>query len=169
MQSARAPLEHAIAFLEGGQDDEDLGWLRRGFALAFRDGVTLEQALGLPNTGWRRRQALRDFWIREALAECVATLPWPQAEELARAGRAFERLQWPLWRQRETPPSDAPKRDRILFHMYRVGGKIPTARQLYNVLTAAIPVTVAVASTSSVEPAWRMLEAVSFQRELNDK
>ena len=134
MTDARPPIARVIALLEGAHDEHDLQWLRRGFALAFRDGVPLDLALGLPATAARMRTALRDYWLAEAASELPAMLPWQRAQELARIGRAFERRTWPLWRRYDHPPGHATALDRVLFYLHRHGGRVPAARRVFDVI-----------------------------------
>jgi len=130
-------IARAIAIIEGVPDVDDMGWLRRGFALAFRDGVGLEVALGLPSTAARRRTALRDFWLEQAAARCNETLPWRRACELARVGRVFASQTWPRWRRREAPPAEASALEQALFYLHRHDGRVPSARRLHDLLCAA--------------------------------
>lgn len=129
----RPPIARAIAILESAHDADDLAWLRRGFALAFRDGVPLDMALGLPSTAARMRSALRDYWLTQAATEFSAMPPWRRAQELARIGRAFERNIWPLWQRYDRPPAHASALDRTLFYLHRHGGRVPAARRVFDV------------------------------------
>jgi hypothetical protein len=132
----RPAISRAIAFVEGVADQDDMAWLRAGFALAFRDGVPLEVALSLPATAARRRTALRDFWLEQAAAQCDETLPWRRACELARVGREFEQRTWPRWRKREAPPPEASAIEQALFYLHRHDGRVPSARRLHDLLCA---------------------------------
>jgi hypothetical protein len=125
--------------LEGAHDADDIAWLRGGFARAFRDGLPLDLALGLPATRARLRTALRDYWLAQAADELSALLPWPRACELARRGREFERRTWPVWRRHDAPPGHATALDRCLFYLHRHGGRVPNARRLFDVLAIATP------------------------------
>jgi hypothetical protein len=120
----RAPLDLAVT-----------EWLLQGLLTAARQGVPLEEALGLAGGGRRTfRQRLlqrqRDEHLVRALQAVAADarLPlWPRCLRLAPEVKRFLAVAWPRARRLGAAPSEWPAYRQALFGAAATGLALPTS------------------------------------------
>jgi hypothetical protein len=135
--SRRAPLDLAVT-----------EWLLQGLLSAARQGVPLDEALGLAGGGARtlRRRLLtvrRDLHLADALA-AVAVVDdvseWQRCQRLAAQIRRFTSDVWPRAGKWAEPPSDWPAWKTALFRAAQTGIELPTsARAVSAACTRVAP------------------------------
>lgn len=137
MPPLRDGLVRAYEIADGRLDDEDVGWLVRGFKayLASNGTLPLERCLHLPAGDGALRRARRDNWLRRAwerMGEEVS--PWRRSERLADAVNRFRLTKWPRWRCLGAAPQHASAVEQALFEAFRSHERIPgTAMQIHNI------------------------------------
>ena len=124
----------ALALLTGNETEADLERVRSALVAWLTDeqGPSLHQRLGLSRRA--ARCALRNAHLRAAAALLTGD-PWPRAEQLAEACRAFEIRRWPRWRLTGPPPGAAAL-DLELYQARRFGEITLTPRQLFRIIAS---------------------------------